>query len=720
MEKIVLPPCGILLGNAIYNTSGFLPSGTGWYYTSWSAQRMTPEELVLRTVRENQGNLVQFWWNGSSNPRRQAAWLGMDHGPDGGYPEPDWENMRNFSLEEFPELLDPEKEMAGRGVLRSLKLCQSLGLYSCMIYLHGVNPEYSKDFTKIPGYVGYDFGERFTFRYEGGNSQTGHPRLDLLAEDFTRRVKEHVKECRDKGYGRIMCTSSNIYMDYEVAAGVDLTLFEDCTCELNFASALSRGLCRLYGLDIWGSHIANEHYSWLDKSNPHRFKTLRCEMAMKYLAGAKIIISESGAWHCQATGSPQDETPRILQPILDPMPPMEKLREGALKALKHRKDLDEDSEWCRNYRAEMSAFYDYVKKNGTPKGQPETSMAIVKGKYDLCTLDHRSRPNRHQVIAGLHSWAESHMEWFEGAPEDGWGIAADTFWPTPQGIYGSNACNRILSGTPYGQVDILSFAGKIPSAQFLLENYKTIAFLGWNTMTPEQYGVLAEYVEGGGRLFISIPHLSTDVTRSYASYTKEDLINSGDFSSLCSIKVKGRGPRFYWVAPKGRENDLFLTDGSVRMFGAFRGQLGDIEILSPDAKVLYFDHESTAPVLVKIPKGKGEVWFLNSWFYPGTFNTEYAPGSTPGDTGFIGAILGHFAKQSRGYAYIAECGGDEPRKECSFINFSYFPESDEALLFNIDFERPHTVDLYLGGRKRQIEIGAQEIVRIKDCRRLED
>ena len=707
-----LPPCGILVGNAIYNVSGFFPAGTGWAYTNWQGQRADPCELVERTAKENQGNIIQFWWGASKRPRPQAAWLALE---DLGlsFPEPDWEHLKNLSVDEFPEFAKYASERAGAGVLKSLQLCEKLGLYSTMIYLSGVNPDISNRFTENRHYIGYDFGERFTFRYDGDNAAATEPRLDQLAADFVARVAEHVRDCKARGYGNVCCTSSNFYMDYEVAAGVDFTMFEDCTSEMNIATALSRGLCRQYGLGLWGSHIANEHYGWLDVSNPHRFETLRAEMAMKYMAGAKVIVSESGAWHCQtsADNSPQNITPRIGQPITDPRPSDAALQPLALEAEKLRGELDENGFWSRSYRNVMSDFYDYVKSNGTPKGQPETTFAIAKGNYDLVSLSLNARPDKNGVIAGLHAWAERHMEWFEGAPEEGWGIAADVFWPRPAGIYGNDINNRLFSGTPYGQVDIVSFAFDQPSADFLLSTYKALAFVGWNTCSAKQYRTLCDYVNGGGRLFISIPQLSTDVTRNYCAYTVDDLVRGGDFSELCGVRVKGRGPRFYWAtAPWGGKNCLGID--IARRYGVFRGLLGDIEVLAKDAETVLFDHESCIPLLLRIPRGKGEVWFLNSWFYPGSFGSEYGAGAVTGDLGLVGDVLKYMAKSVRGTAYITEVGSDDPGPECAFVNVSHFPEGGETLLYNIDFEKPHTVNLHLAGSTSTITLAAQELKRL--------
>lgn len=719
---IKLPPCGILLGNGIYNNRGVYPGGCGGWYQSWSYQYQTPLEIVESTVRENQGNLIQFWWFGEpQRPLPMESWLALE---DIGFkcPEPDWKNLKYLSKDEFPEFAKYRKERAGAGVLKALQACEANGLYSTMIYLDGVNEKYSRQFTSNPHYIGYDFGERFTFRYESDATNAESPRLDKLAEDFTGRVRSHIEECRKKGYGAISCTSSNFYMDYEVAAGVDYTLFEDLTCELNIISAFSRGLARQYGREIWGTHIANEYYTWFDVSNPQRWKTLYGQMAMKYMAGAKVIISESGAWHVQTPGggSPNGKLiPRLPGKIGTPRPPDAEQAETARLVESVRDQLAEPSEWSKNYRRQMSDFYNYVKKYGTPAGQPETTFAIAKGNYDLSGLGLDSRPDSNAVIAGLHGWAEKHMEWFEGAPEAGWGFAEDIFWPRPQGIYGNKDYNRYFSGTPYGQIDIVSFAYDQPSAEVLLKNYKALAFLGWNTCSEKQYKALCDYVKAGGKLFISIPHLSTDITRNYCAYTRDDLVRQGDFTELCGVKVKGRGPYFYWATNPNRWEqsgaDQNMPWGYYRISGAFRGALGDIEIVNENARELLTDIESGVGVLYRIPSGKGEVFFVNSWFYPGAYRNNFGTGAEAGDTGFVGDVLKYLVKLTRGKVFITEKNGDNPGKECEYVNFSHFPSDGTILLYNIDFVNSHSFDLHIGDKVETVVLKPSELRRICSC-----
>lgn len=709
MKGIELPACGMLVGNAIYNSAKGYKVGIGLAYTNYSSDDATPLELTELTKEENQGNLVQYWWfNGSNRPQMRANFLALE---DLGIkiPSTDWENLKNLTLEEFEAFEKYGKERAGLGVLKALKRCEEVGLYSTMIYLDGVNKEISKQFTECDRYIGYDVGERFTFRHEGGNSELKTARLDEIAKTFTEKVRKYITECKEKGYGRICTTSANFYLDYEVAAGIDFTMFEDCTMELNIPSALSRGLCRQYGLQLWGSHIANEHYQWLDYGHKYRFDTLRAEMMMKYLAGAKVIISESGAWHVQTTAgnSAQNRTPRIFRPICEQ--PTDEELQPYMKALEpHYKDLDHNSQHCKSYRKIMSDFYDFVKANPAPRGQPETTIAIAKGNYDLSGLSLEGRFDPNNAIGGLHELAESNPLWRESIPELGFDIATKLFWPKPKGIFGDANRNRLFSGTPYGQVDIVSFAYDQPTADFLITNYKALLFMGWNTCSQKQYQVLCEYVERGGKLFISIPHLSTDVTRSYASYTQSDLLNGGDFTELCGIKIKGRGVRFYWgIVPSYEKNELGVN--ALRHYGVFHGLLGDIEVLNKEAETLLFDHESCIPLVLRLPKGKGEVYFLNSWYYPGAYANEYGPYSEEGGSGMIDAVLKLIASKSKPQVYITEVGKDEPGEECAYINYSYFPDDGRICLYNIDFEKTHSIELHTPEGSREIALGGQEM-----------
>jgi len=716
--KIELPECGLLFGNAIYNTYAGYPAGC-WIGSTWSSDSTPPMELLDRTVEENQGNLVQFWWfDGGCRPQTKARYLALED-LNITIPAPDFKTGKNTTLAEFDCFAKYGEERAGAGVLKALKHAKDLGLYTTMIYCNGVNPAISAEFEKLaPSYIGYDLGEIFSFRDDSANaSMTNGVNLHVVAEDLMKRLSDYIRQRKADGYGNICCTSGNFFMDYEIAAGADFTMFEDCVIELNIASALSRGLSKQFELGLWGSHIANEYYTWLPYDNKYLYDTLRTQICMKYLAGAKIIVVESGAWHCQA-GIEQWKAPRIPLPISSPhsgaeytsdakdaiwMPLVEEVE-------KHYPMLDINCEHSRHYRKTVSDFYDFVKANGTPAGQPEVTVAVAKGNLDLSGygLDGYNHGN---AIAGLNSLADKDPRWHEDTPEQGWEAVSKVFFPRQHDVLDIDHYNRLYSGTPWGQIDVVSFINDQITSDFLVKNYKALLFSGWNTSSEKQYATLLDYVNRGGILFIGIPYFSTDATRNFSDYTVDDLVRKGDFSELCGVKVKGPGPHFYWCSlPAGCKTNVL---GGRNGMGAYRERLGDIEIVDPAAEVLLYDNESFVPILLHRKCGKGQVFFLNSWGYFGGFTRNYARGSRPDDAGMTGAIYRYITKLVRSDVYITDVGLDDPYRECNYVNYSYFPEDGTICLFNVDFVRPHTFDLHRFGKTETVTLAPQELRLLK-------
>jgi hypothetical protein len=253
--------------------------------------------------------------------------------------------------------------------------------------------------------------------------------------------------------------------------------------------------------------------------------------------------------------------------------------------------------------------------------------------------------------------------------------------------------------------DVVSFAQDEISADFLLEHYRALLFAGWNTATERQYETLRRYAEGGGRLFLAIPHLSTNVTRNYSSYGVDELVRNGDFSDLCGARVKGRGSRLYWAtAPEGTDTLGFRFP---RRFGIVAVPRGEIEIVDPAAEPLVVDDEQAYPLLLRRACGKGEVYFLNSWAYPGAWDADDGPGGVRGSAGLIGAIYRRIATLSRGRVWITD-DGKMPGAECEYVAFSCFPRSGQVCLQNVDFDRPHRIALHRDGKRTAVELAPAE------------
>jgi hypothetical protein len=91
------------------------------------------------------------------------------------------------------------------------------------------------------------------------------------------------------------------------------------------------------------------------------------------MAGAKIILNESGNWFLQtvkAVDSPLFEMPRVeLGGITRCDPHL--VAPHVEEAQKTYHKIDYHSTYPKRYRATISDFYDFVKAHGTPEGQPE-------------------------------------------------------------------------------------------------------------------------------------------------------------------------------------------------------------------------------------------------------------------------------------------------------------------------------------------------------------
>ena len=709
---VKLPSCGIFIGSGIYPMSRDYLLCVMHGHQAWTPQTSHPVEMLEKILQDNQGNLAQVW--GVSRgyaPATCAEWfLALDEiGVH--VPEPDFVRGTDIYAKRAPELAR-HRDRHGAGLLRFMREARARGIYTTFIYTSSEQAWIDRFGEIGEHYLGYDFGERYSFALDSAmlkGKRLDQVTLEDLAADLLARVRAHVDERHRTGWGNVMATSSNFFIDYEVEAGTDIPVVEDFAfSHLNQASALSRGLYRQYNLPMWGSHLAHEHYSWLPWQSPYKFPLLMAAFQQKYMGGSKMIINESGNWFVEATlceDSPKHFFPRVPLKVHEatwagnPDEQIPKFVPFIEEARQYYPTIDYTSPYCRHYRQVISDFYDFVKANGTPAGQPESTLAVVKGRLDLCC--HRFMPN--YAIAGALKKGEQDQRWFEGAPERGWELIRRIFFPLHP-VLGPYP-NLFLSGTPHGMVDIVSFAQETIDARQLLRNYRALIFSGWNSATPHQYRTLVDYVTAGGRLLLAIPHLSTNVTRNYSDYGVEELVNGGDFSELCGVRVKARGPRFYWATAP--DNSDALGFRYPHRFGIVAVPRGEIEITDPAAETLLVDDEQAYPLLLRRRLGKGEVLFLNSWAYPGAWEQDDGPGGRVVGTGLMGYVCRYLARHARGRVWISD-DGVEPGPACERIAFSYFPENGEICIQNVDFDQTHRLVLHEGARQTPLELAGGE------------
>lgn len=248
-----------------------------------------------------------------------------------------------------------------------------------------------------------------------------------------------------------------------------------------------------------------------------------------------------------------------------------------------------------------------------------------------------------------------------------------------------------FSGTPYGDYDCVPIES---SADYLKDNYKLIANLGWNTLIEEDYQKLKTFVENGGILLTGIPQFSTHIEREFLLDMQDlALYNNGDLSDLTGIKVLGKGVEYsrQWNS-KNREkiceselsaicSDNELEDGTP--------YLAEVELKG--AQIIAWDKASGKPMLVKYKLGKGWVYTLTLWDYPGheQFQT------------FSATWLEVLAKDARGKIYI------EDQSKQVFWTTWVNGNTTEIMMLNTDYFTPgnqKTVNLVINEKSYPIDV----------------
>jgi len=204
-----------------------------------------------------------------------------------------------------------------------------------------------------------------------------------------------------------------------------------------------------------------------------------------------------------------------------------------------------------------------------------------------------------------------------------------------------------FSGTPYGDFDCIP----VEAETDYWNGYHLLLNLGWNTMIPEDYEKLADFVKNGGVLLTGLPQFSTHIRRDFLKDMEDlALYNDGDLTNLCGIRVTGAGERYsgQWNC-SGREameipelsalpSDDPTEDGI--------GRLARVELTS--AEIVAWDAVTGQPMLVRNRCGKGFVYTFTLWAYPG--HEEFQE--------FCAAWIAKLAKESLPEIHIEDPSGE--------------------------------------------------------------
>ncbi len=163
----------------------------------------------------------------------------------------------------------------------------------------------------------------------------------------------------------------------------------------------------------------------------------------------------------------------------------------------------------RAHLAEQHKLLDYIQTHSR-QGDLHVNIGVLQGRDDAWKCFGRSSV-----------WGQSGDAWKFGPAGESFDLLK-VYYPDARldAIYGnSKRSDGRYTATPYGCVDLLP----VEAPSDVLNRYKVLVFLGWNTYDESDFRRLKEFVERGGTLVLSRAHLNTELRPELpASLPEED------------------------------------------------------------------------------------------------------------------------------------------------------------------------------------------------------
>ncbi|MFA9379474.1 MAG: hypothetical protein ACERKO_00295 [Acetanaerobacterium sp.] len=364
----------------------------------------------------------------------------------------------------------------------------------------------------------------------------------------------------------------------------------------------ARGCAKAFGKKTWGAHLATQHNAQPELEDGLRRFWLGFFMA--WVFGAGFIYEEDSLFLCF----------KYYRMVNDDTLPRRK------------------SELC-------AAFHKYTQTH--PRlGTAQVDIAVLQGRFappfsGISTTNYGDPPKEESLknenfpvwgMAGCQTW-----EWGFRQPEKGFHLL-ETLAP---GIF-LNPLNqdaakvrKIFSGDPRGEFDFLP----VEAEHTVLARYQLVLMLNWHTMEPQSartdscgsdYELLLRYAKQGGTVFLSVPHLTTRADRGFLRDMDDlKLIYGGDVADLCGVRIMGKSSLPYSQAAGAGD---FAQVNLERPLDLLRRpnlsadedgpcMLADVELIT--AEIIAADIKSGRPLVVRNRVGRGFVYLLCAYAYPG-------------------------------------------------------------------------------------------------------
>lgn len=408
-------------------------------------------------------------------------------------------------------------------------------------------------------------GEQFYKHYDPFVPKNMKEANEQLVNNFKHIVK-----------GATRHTGPSLMFKYIAQAGVKWLGAELMYGTYDMILSALRGASKMIGNDEYGAHIAIQ-WSTTPHDTVYRYRRYLYSLYNCYLNGVGNINTEEGFFRMEECGS----------------------------------DFERDSLACLNHTAIEREVFKFIKSHDR-RGKQKIDIGIVYGKYDSASAFTHFTQNVYGMKGRI---------WRPSAPEKSWDTVIKPFYNGAKlaPVYRHPCPNKhvgFFAKTPFGQVDIVP----IESGADQFSTYKILIMSGWNTADEESFNKLSEFVQNGGTLLLSIPHLYTTTDRAEALSHKSEILNNDRVKALLGMDIAGKTLK--GATPCGREFKTLNKNVICNVYGKGKVYLVNKKCYPSQMKILY------TRIMKKLAKDnqlenirKGLVK-INGWITTSTFDSD--------------------------------------------------------------------------------------------------
>lgn len=458
-------------------------------------------------------------------------------------------------------------------------------------------------------------------------------------EKYIAYLKADVDTVKAKGlrpaYGDASGGHRHCYL-----AGASFIRSETMVPHTQHLCSLARPAAEALGNGDWGVHIAIQHAQQLYHPE-HHLGQYFLSMYQPWMMGANMIYEE----------------------------------DSLFQLFKEERQCWDDA-LTKGKRDMTREFFRFAKTHPR-KGKQVRNIAFYEGRYAapfngfICDTEQ----DPHYSVWG--KFGKNAPEWGHGQPEKCRQLL-DVLMPGASTHPLRQRYDKrrfFFSGTPYGDFDQVA----AEASGNYLKQYKLMLNFGWNTMIPEDYEKLKNFVADGGILFCGLPQFSTHVKRDFLKDMQNlSLWQNGALAELCGVRISGKTTTIFkgvWNAA-GREK--FIEPELSRLPSDSPDEDGPCFLANTElagAEPVAWDADSGLPVIVRHKFGKGEVYLICAWAYPGHETLS----------GLVSAWTAKLAKEQRGDIYV-----EDPSREIFWNVWEESNKHHKIMLLNTDWATPGT------------------------------